>query len=344
MDLDALLHQPAHDGGNHRVALDPQCDQVGPRSARRSFRTAPGPPGSPSRPASRAAPGRAPRPGSQRQRSATTRPRLTNATRSQVASTSPSRCELRNTVTLVGAQFVDDVAHQQAAERIEARGGLVEKHELRIVEQRLGEADALQHALAVAAQRAIGGVEQVDAGQQPSMRASSATPRSRRGGRGSAAARSRSACRESGSARAESRSARAPRDRRAARRARARAGRRLDQRQQHLDRRRLAGAVRAEKAEDLPAPTWSDRSATARVVAELLAQRVGLDDAMTLDVRRIMTNEHRGASARRAHISAPSLPWPTPARRPECSPGRTRDRASTRRSCWSATDCAVDAE
>ena len=40
-----------------------------------------------------------------------------------------------------------------------------------------------------------------------------------------------------------------------------------------------------------PAPTWSDRSATASVGAELLAQRVGLDHAIDharMLLRRIM--------------------------------------------------------
>ena len=64
------------------------------------------------------------------------------------------------------AQLADDVAHEQAAERIEARRRLVEEDERGLVEQRLGEADALQHALAVAAQLAVGGVEQVDAREQ----------------------------------------------------------------------------------------------------------------------------------------------------------------------------------
>ena len=67
----------------------------------------------------------------------------------------------------VGAQLVDDVAHQQPAQRIEAGGRLVQEHESRLVEQRLRQPHALQHALAVAAQRAIGRVDEVHAGQQP---------------------------------------------------------------------------------------------------------------------------------------------------------------------------------
>ena len=63
-------------------------------------------------------------------------------------------------------QFRHDVAHQQPAERVEARRRLVEEHERRIVQQRLREPGALQHPFAVAAQRPIGSVEHVDACQQ----------------------------------------------------------------------------------------------------------------------------------------------------------------------------------
>ena len=50
------------------------------------------------------------------------------------------------------AQLEDQRAHVAAAERIEARHRLVEEHHLGIVEQRLGEADALQHPLRELAQ------------------------------------------------------------------------------------------------------------------------------------------------------------------------------------------------
>ena len=67
---------------------------------------------------------------------------------------------------VVGAQFVDDAAHQQPAQWVKPGGRLIEKDESRIVQQRLRQTDALKHAFAVAAQRAIGGIEQVHAGQQ----------------------------------------------------------------------------------------------------------------------------------------------------------------------------------
>src|SRR5207245_1084252 len=47
---------------------------------------------------------------------------------------------------------LDDVANQAAADGIETGGGLVQKDEFRIVQQRLGQADALQHALGEVAQ------------------------------------------------------------------------------------------------------------------------------------------------------------------------------------------------
>ena len=43
---------------------------------------------------------------------------------------------------------------------------VVEKHDVRLVQQRLCETDALQHALAVLPQRSRRGIEQVDARQQ----------------------------------------------------------------------------------------------------------------------------------------------------------------------------------
>ena len=50
------------------------------------------------------------------------------------------------------AQAEDQRAHVAAAERIEARHRLVEDHQLRVVDQRLRDADALQHALRELAQ------------------------------------------------------------------------------------------------------------------------------------------------------------------------------------------------
>ena len=49
-----------------------------------------------------------------------------------------------------------------AAERVHARQRLVEDQQLRIVDDRLRELDALAHALAVGADLLVGGVHQID--------------------------------------------------------------------------------------------------------------------------------------------------------------------------------------
>ena len=62
-----------------------------------------------------------------------------------------------------GAQLLDDPAHEQAAERIEPRGRLVEKHELGRIDERLREPRALHHPLAVSTERPIRGIDEIDA-------------------------------------------------------------------------------------------------------------------------------------------------------------------------------------
>ena len=83
---------------------------------------------------------------------ATSRPLARIATRLQSASASLSTCELKNTVQPAIAQPEDQRADVAAAERIEARHRLVEDDQLRIVDERLRDADALQHALRELAQ------------------------------------------------------------------------------------------------------------------------------------------------------------------------------------------------
>ena len=74
------------------------------------------------------------------------RPAARIATRLHSASASVRMCELKKTVALV-AKRQDQVAHLAPSERIEPRHRLVEKHDFRVVDERLGDADALQHAL-----------------------------------------------------------------------------------------------------------------------------------------------------------------------------------------------------
>ena len=69
------------------------------------------------------------------------------ATRLHSASASLNTCELKNTVQPRSRSREDQRAHVAPAERIEARHRLVEDDELRVVDERLRDADALQHAL-----------------------------------------------------------------------------------------------------------------------------------------------------------------------------------------------------
>src|SRR6266850_5804719 len=63
-------------------------------------------------------------------------------------------------------EIADEIADQQAAERVEPRGWLVEKDQFWIVDERLRQAGALQHALAVLPQRTLGRIEQIHAREQ----------------------------------------------------------------------------------------------------------------------------------------------------------------------------------
>ena len=64
------------------------------------------------------------------------------------------------------AQLLDDAAHEHSAERIEARGRLVEEHELRRVHERLRETRALDHAFAIGMQTPVGRLGERDAREQ----------------------------------------------------------------------------------------------------------------------------------------------------------------------------------
>ena len=78
---------------------------------------------------------------------ATSRPFARIATRLQSASASLRTCELKNTVHPLVAQPQNQRTDVASAQRIQARHRFVENDELRIVQQRLRDADALQHAL-----------------------------------------------------------------------------------------------------------------------------------------------------------------------------------------------------
>ena len=61
-------------------------------------------------------------------------------------------CELKSTVLPRSCRSLDDALDLDAAHRVEPGHGLVEEHEFRVVDQRLRDTDALQHALGVLAQ------------------------------------------------------------------------------------------------------------------------------------------------------------------------------------------------
>ena len=87
-----------------------------------------------------------------------TRPWLMIATRSHSRSTSPSRCELRNTAEPALARLADDRADVVAADRVERGRGLVEDHERRVAHERRREPEPLLHPLGEAAGPVAGAV------------------------------------------------------------------------------------------------------------------------------------------------------------------------------------------
>ena len=64
------------------------------------------------------------------------------------------------------AELQDQVLDLPGADRVEARGRFVEDQQIRIVDERLGEADAARHALGEFAERPVGHVRQTDHLQQ----------------------------------------------------------------------------------------------------------------------------------------------------------------------------------
>ena len=147
-------------------------------------------------------------------------------------------------------QALDDALDLDAADRVEPGHRLVEQHELGVVDQRLGDADALQHALGVLAQVRVGGRLEADV--------AAAAPRRAR------AARSRVEAEQAGAEAQElapgevvvevrvlGQVADLSRARR--RRARTVPERRPHQPERDLDGGRLAGAVGPEQPEDVAA-------------------------------------------------------------------------------------------
>ena len=65
-----------------------------------------------------------------------------------------------------GLQIQNQIANVARAGRIHAGSRLIQNQESRVVHQRLGKPDTLQHAFGISAQAAIGGVRQSDQRQQ----------------------------------------------------------------------------------------------------------------------------------------------------------------------------------
>ena len=68
------------------------------------------------------------------------------------------------------APLLDQADRAPPHERIHAAQRLVEDQQLGIVRDRLRQLDALAHALAVAADLLVGGVQQIDASERPRRR------------------------------------------------------------------------------------------------------------------------------------------------------------------------------
>ena len=178
--------------------------------------------------------------------SATSRPCRTIATRSQTRSTSDRTCDEKKIVRPAARSSSRIVVERPLHERVEALGRLVEDGQLRVVLERLDDADLLAHAARVVAdrpaQRRVVELEPVEqlgaAGRRPARTArpsssSSRSPVSVVPERDAARQVARLAAdldRVAVDVEAE--------DRRAA-------GRRVEEAEQQPDRRRLAGAVRA---------------------------------------------------------------------------------------------------
>ena len=64
-------------------------------------------------------------------------------------------------------QVADHVADEEAAERVEAGGGLVEEDEVGLAEEGLREPDPLPHALAVLAEALVARLAELHPAEQP---------------------------------------------------------------------------------------------------------------------------------------------------------------------------------
>ena len=98
------------------------------------------------------------------------------ATRSQVCSTSDRTCETSSTVFPFAFWPGDHFPQQCPADQVEALGRLVEHQQVGVVEQRLGQAEPLDHALAEPRDRLVGAVGQADELEQLVARGPESSP------------------------------------------------------------------------------------------------------------------------------------------------------------------------
>ena len=117
-------------------------------------------------PACAPAPARSGRAGSSRSASSTSRPAFITPTRVHSASTSLSRWLDSTTVVPCAAKLPQQRAHLADAAGVEAVGGLVEEQQLRLAQQRRGDAEPLPHPQRVRPHRAAVDAAEPDAHQR----------------------------------------------------------------------------------------------------------------------------------------------------------------------------------
>ena len=177
-----------------------------------------------------------------------------------------------------GALRPEDVAHHAAADRIEPGRRLVEEDEVGLVDDRLREAESLEHSLGESAQATVAmrrepdEIDHLGDAVAALRRRDAAEPavKIHELGRREPIVESKILGKESDPPPDGDVARRRAEDERAA-------ASRFDEAEQHLDRRALAGAVRSEKAEDLAASDGEREAANRHARSEHLAEILRLD-------------------------------------------------------------------
>ena len=179
------------------------------------------------------------------------------------------------------ALAANNVAHQAAPAGIESGGRLVQNHQVRFVQQRLRQADALQHSLGELAHLLATVVAEPDELEQriPTMRSRERAPRGH-AVKPSVHAEQFFSAKPIVEAEVFGEEADAAPDLNVAdwrTEYISRSGSRRYQTQQHLHRRAFAGAVRSKKTKDLAAANFQRQAFDRDLLAEDLAQAASLD-------------------------------------------------------------------